>query len=543
MSPERHRPGLVDENLWKGILRCKRIAGTRLPSAVGLVVAVILATGCSADPSLVGAGDDAAGRMDQGGGRAEGVRRPDPSIGSRIPEHAPTSHAASIEVPAPMAPLRIFLAIDDSGSMRHGHRFARGIEAIRGWARSIGRSAGITVELATASDHVSLVGTYGFGDGRGAPDFLDALAALETKRVSRTTFRTVDRELTDLVIAKTSAEEQAVVGVVTDGISDEPATDLTLADLGDRIVPIGPGLFLATSGSFPSLPHLGGAETGGRRVQSAPAGPRGSDLRRLLSSKVAFAQVPVLRRALPARLLGGYDPVRVHVALDNRGALAREIQLRALGAEGSSVEVDPPVVVVPGHGRAEATVVLAPSVLIDGAVRLTGEGPDGAVGQTLIRAELTRDSWLISNSGAIELLGTVMFSAALVLWFLGRRPLALVPAGEADPFVEMRRGDVVPVATFEAAFPVDVVVGRGLFGLHVETSGAPVAVDGVPLPPRVRTRYRLRGVLNAGGVTVVLDRASSGSPAFASLFPSLRSDLASPAVRPSSLAGPSDGLL
>jgi len=414
--------------------------------------------------------------------------------------------------------MRVFVVLDDSGSMRRGNRFAFAVAAVRRWLDNLDLGCKTTIELVAASDHI----TYAADQEESLSAMTKALEEMKPKRYSRTLFRTIDAELADYVASRARPDEEVTIAIISDGLSDEPGNDLALLDLGDQMVAIGGGVFASLSSHFPGVEAFAGSESSAERPhKTATTRPR-SRLRRLLPTSIRFtSRVRLVSRTLRAKFIKGYEGTTIDMTVVNDGELPRLLQLRAQGPQGMLVNVDPASVVLEGHGRATANLVVSASDAIAGEIVVTAEAADGTAAHAAVEARLAVDRWSSARIWALTLVLGGLLAGALVVWLLGRRRLAIAPAGQTDPVVELRRGDVVPIATLAPSFPAGVSLGRGWLGLYVTTSGAPVSLGGVPIGGAGKARYRLRTDIETGEVTVVLDRFNQNhvSSAFFSASP------------------------
>jgi len=417
-----------------------------------------------------------------------------------------THPAILAAAPDGSAPMRVFLVDDDSGSMTRGNRFAFSRASLRRWAESFEPENKTTVELLRASDHISAVGAYAIDQDEGLAALTRALDELKPKRYSRTVFRTIDAELAEYVASHARPDEEVVIAIISDGISDEPAKDLSLLDLGDQMVAVGGGVFAAVSAHFPAVEALVVSDSAlDRARRAAPTRPK-SRLRRLLPTNIAFSpRASTINRTLVAKFIRGYESTTISLAISNEGTLPRLLRLHAEGPEGAVVGVEPATVVLESHGRAAVSVAVSASKPVDGAIVVTAEAPDGTSARSAIEATISLDPWSPARVWALVLISAGMLAVVFVAWVLGRRGMAIAPAGQSDPVVELRRGDVVPITTFSRDFPAGVSVGRGWLGFYVATSGVPVRLGGVPIRGG-KARYPLRTDIEAGEATVILDR-------------------------------------
>jgi hypothetical protein len=363
-----------------------------------------------------------------------------------------------------------------------------------------------TIELLTASDHISAIGTYVIDqdDGLGLARALDEM---KPKRYSRTVFRTIDAEIADYVASRARPDEEVAIAIISDGLSDEQAKDLTLLDLGDQMVAVGGGVFAAVSAHFPAVEAFVISDSALDRAHKVASARPKSRLRRLLPTNITFSpRASTINPTLHAKFIKGYESVTINLVVGNEGALPRLLQLRAQGPQGAEVGVEPATVVLEGHERATVALVVSASEPVNGEIVVTAQAPDGTSARSAIEATISLDPWSPMRAWALALVVAGILVVILTAWSLGRHGLAIVPAGQDDPVVELRRGDIVPITTFAPEFPAGVSLGRGWVGLYVETSGAAVSLGGVPIRGGGKVRYRLRTDIEAGGVTVILDR-------------------------------------
>jgi len=415
----------------------------------------------------------------------------------------------------------VFLAVDNSGSMRRGHRLSTAITALQRWAQSVETGDTVTVELLAASDHLTTLGTYTLGVDNGLSAFLAAIEALKPQRHSRTSFGTIDSALADFVVQNAKASDRVAVAIVSDGISDEPALDLALRDLGDKLIDLGPGVFACISGSFPNLDALIGRAGSDHPIPRTTRRPR-SKLRQILSATVSLSlPQSSLNGKLRAKLFGGHEPARVDLKIHNQGALPRDLRIHVRGPDGSATSVEPTSILIDGNGRLEATIFVNGDTPVEGEILVTADIPDGVAAQASLRANLALEPWAISNMRVLALASGMLLLLLLGVWRVSSQPLLIAPIGKTDPSVELRRRDIAPIATFAPGFPADVELHRGLFGgLYLKSAGAPVSLSGVPLRPHVATRYQLRSVIEAAGVTAVLDKVRHSHVSSEPFFPS-----------------------
>jgi hypothetical protein len=413
------------------------------------------------------------------------------------------------------------IGIDDSGSMSEGHRLSSAVMALKHWSQSAATGAPVVVDLVGVSDHLTPLGTFALGNAGEFNAFFAALDAIKAKRHTRTLFRMIDADLAALVDMKAKANVDVAVAIISDGVSDEPSVDLELIELGDTLVELGSGVFASLSAGFPDADSLKG--TAGSVHPPKVAGHPRSRLRQTLSANISFSVPAPLEGKLRAKLLGGYEPVRVPLQVRNDGTFPRELRLHVKGPSGSTTSIAPNTLFLQSHGRAAAAVYIEGYAAVIGEISVTAESSKLTVAQTSFRSSLSPEPWALSNW---RLLGTgagLSLLLVIVFWRMSGRPILLTPVGQNDPAIELRRRDVVPVAMFAQGFPADVVIGRGaLFGwLFVKTAGIPVLVNGLPIPVDVAIRYRLRSAIEAAGVVVVLDELhrSQFLPASAFLSP------------------------
>jgi hypothetical protein len=402
----------------------------------------------------------------------------------------------------------VFLAVDNSGSMRRGHRLSTVTTALQRWAQSVETGDTVTVELLAASDHLTTLGTYTLGTDNGLSAFLAAIEALKPQRHSRTSFGTIDSALADFVVQKAKSSDRVAVAILSDGVSDAPALDLALRDLGDMLINLGPGVFACISGSFPDLDALIGRAGSDHPIPKTTRRPR-SKLRQVLSATVSLSLTQYsLNGKLRAKLFGGHEPAHVGLKIHNHGALPRDLRIHVRGPDGSATSIEPTSILIDGNGRLDATIFVNGDMPIEGEIIVTADIPDGVAAQASLRANLALEPWVISNMRVLTLASAMLLVLLFVVWRVSSRPLLIAPIGQSDPSAELRRGDIVPIATFAPGFSADVELCRGLLfgGLYLKSAGAPVSLGGVPLRPHVATRYQLRSSIEAAGVTAVLDK-------------------------------------
>lgn len=403
---------------------------------------------------------------------------------------------------------RVYAVLDNSGSMRTAGRFRRGVEALERWAESIDLGPGLTVEILVAADQVSHQGTFLLRVESDRDAMLDRLRELEPERASTTLFRKIDEELAAFVARTTRADERFGVVFVTDGRSDTPATDLRLQELGDQLIILGGGLYAVVSGSVPGQEELSGAKQGQARSPRFETPSSRSRCRRLFRPSMAIAPPAPLRAEVRERLLGGIAPVRATVHLENTSEVARDVHLQAKAPAGTTVRFFPSTLTVAGKAKAQATLEIEVASPVSGSIAIFAEGPDGGVTEATLLVEIATRPWLTSNWMALSGLAAATTLLLALLFRASRRPWSIVPIGRPDRGFEIRPGEEVPLSMAEPAFPAGIWIARRRGGLRLRTSDEPVRLGGTPVQPGREVPYSLRTPIDAGAVSVVLDRRS-----------------------------------
>ncbi|MBN2559514.1 MAG: VWA domain-containing protein [Phycisphaerae bacterium] len=403
---------------------------------------------------------------------------------------------------------RLYAVLDNSGSMRRAFRFRRGVEALERWAESVDIHTGLTVELLVAADEVVHYGTFPLQSESDRGAMLDRLRELEPERSSTTVFRKIDEELASFVARTTRADERFGVVFITDGLSDVPATDLRLAELGDRLLLLGGGLYAAVSGLVPGQEELLDAKQGQSPSPRFESRRSRSRCRRLFGPSIAVATPPPLRAEVDELLLGGSVPVRSMIQVENTSEIAREVRLQAQAPEGSTARFVPDALVIAARAKAEVTLEIEVVSPLSGSIVLAAQGPDGAVVETTLNAEITTRPWLLGNWAAL-----VAFAAAATLLFailfrLSQRPWFIVPIGRPDRGFQICPDEEVPLSMADPGFPSGIWIARRRGGLWLRTSDEPVRLGGALLQPGREVPCRLRTPIDAGAASVVLDRRS-----------------------------------
>lgn len=400
---------------------------------------------------------------------------------------------------------RISIEIDNSGSMRRAARFRRSVQLVEHWVEGLHLRVGLAVDLFVAADHVVHEGSYSFRDENERGRLLDHLRELHAERHTRTVFRRIDDELATFVEQHARPEERLGFIFVTDGQSDEPESDLSLPELGDQVLSLGNGLYAVVSGAIPQRDALiGRANDPTRPVHQDSAKAQGK-CRRLLAPSISFERTPPVLVNLRERLLGGYEPVSVTIAIGNSNQMARAVQLQVRTPDGVSGHFVPSTVVLPGRERTEALLELAVTSPISGPLFLTAQGPDGNQAEAILKAEITTMSWLDSNWMAIAGFGMMTAMLFGILVKVTRRAWYLVPIGWPDRGFYLRPGDESPLSAADPGFPSGTSIKRRRGGLWLRTDGEPMRVGGVAIQVGRDVRYRLHTPIEAGTASVVLD--------------------------------------
>jgi hypothetical protein len=403
---------------------------------------------------------------------------------------------------------RIYEVLDNSGSMRSASRFRRGVRALERWAQAAELHSGLTVELLVAADRVVPQGTFPLRSERERVILLDRLRELELERASNTVFRRIDEELAAFVARTAHPDERFGVVFITDGRSDTPATDLRLQDLGDQVLVLGGGLYGAVSGVVPGQEELLGAKQGQVPSSRSEPGRSRSRCRRLFGSSISITPSVPVSAEVRERLLGGFAPVLTTIQVENSGEVAREVRLQAQAPEGTGVRFIPSTLVVAAGAKAEATLDIEVASPVSGPIIVTAQGPDGDPVEATLKAEISTESWLVSNWMALVVFAATATLLFTVLLRVRRRPWFIIPIGRPDRGFEIRPGEEVPLSMADPTFPSGIWIGRRRGVLWLRTAGEPVRLAGVPVQPGRDVPYRLRTPIDAGSASVVLDHRS-----------------------------------
>lgn len=422
--------------------------------------------------------------------------------------------------------IRIYAALDNSGSMRQSNRFRQGIGAMELWVEALEPQANLTIELLVAADHVVHQGTFLVRDEGERARLLDRLHELQPERVSKTVFRQIDEEVAALVRQHTRPDERFGVLFVTDGRSDEPATDLRLQDLGDQVLFLGHGLYAAASGAIPAQDAITGLANNQASLPRRGPARSHSKYRQLLAPSIVFGSLSALHATVRQRFFGGVDPLWVSAGIENTSEIAREVRIETRAPDGMTAQVVPTVATLGENKTMDLKIEVAVASDISDSMALIARTPDGNTVETTLRAEITVKSWFASNWPFVG--GCTAFGIALLGVFLiyGRRAWFIVALGKPEHGLYIRSGEAVPLNTADPAVPPGVWLKRRWGGLWLRTDEDAIRVGGVPLQPGREVRYRLRTPIDAGAASIVLDRRSHRQAT----------------ARPIIIAGASDGI-
>lgn len=406
------------------------------------------------------------------------------------------------------SPVRIFLVVDNSGSMAAGRRLARARDMARRAIGALPVPSATTVEIATASDEVTPLGVFALRTDTDRAAALAAIDGVRIRRGSRTSYRAIDRALSALIAARTQPHERVGFAILTDGKTDEPGTDLPARALGERANCVN-GVVVVMAGHLPSTFSLG-HPSGPRRPVGELAG--GSRLRALLAPALAVTAPPAVEATPRARLFGGYEQVTLEVTVSNRGAFGRAVDLDVAAPDGARAAVEPKGLVVRPCTDEGVLVRIAATRAMSEDVIVKARGPEGNMVEATVLLTINPSTWAASNWQAIVALGLAALVGLASLAWLRRRPARIGPIGQPGRAAILKRGDEIPLSVFDGAFPTGSVLRRGWSGFAVRTDGAPLAISAVPVRPRRWTAYALRQSLECDAATLVLDIVCVGAP-------------------------------
>jgi hypothetical protein len=417
---------------------------------------------------------------------------------------------------APLAPVRVVVVLDNSGSMLHRDRIQRARGAVNAWIDALPTTGEVTLEICTASDHVLVLQTVVLRSAADHAVSRRAVDGVQALRATRTSFRSIDQGIAEVVRRDLQPSERFAFVFATDARSDSPRNDLRPADMGNHIIPVGAGVFVVTGGDVPSDQAF--TPTTGDHQPTPGTTGQPSDVLGILSGTSVVLTAPPRFDATPATAL--FSPITGEapmssfaVTVTNPARIARTITLDATPLAGLRVDFVPPAITLPGggSGRVEVRLHSLHRQPVVAPLHLVAATPDGNQISASVPQRIEPRSWGASNLGTLLLAGVALVGVAGALYALGRRRVSIGVPGDPARATSLSAGEWTSLATFAPELALDAgEFGRAWWGgFRVRGGAQPVSVGGRTVLGGKVTPYRVRETVQVGTTSFVLDRGGA----------------------------------